>query len=122
MTTRALSRDERFTVLALLIPVALISLFVYYPAVKTFFVSFTSRDLRAPLAERIVFLSNYGRLLTRPEFWQVTGRTLLIVAMVLVLEILLGFLIALLLHQKFRGRGVVRALVILPWMLPSVLG
>jgi multiple sugar transport system permease protein len=102
------------------IPVALLSVFVYYPAIHTFLVSFTSRDLRAPLTERIVLFGNYGRLLTRPEFWQVTGRTLLIVAMVLVVETLLGFFIALLLNQKFPGRGVLRALVILPWMLPPV--
>ncbi len=82
--------------------------------------SFTSRDLRAPQAERIVFLSNYGKLITQGEFWQVTGRTLFIVVLVLVIEILVGFFIALLLNQKFPGRGVVRALVILPWMLPPV--
>jgi len=94
------------------IPVALLSVFVYYPAIHTFLVSFTSRDLRAPLTERIVLLGNYGRLLTRAEFWQVTGRTLLIVVMVLVAETLL--------NRKFPGRGVLRALVILPWMLPPV--
>jgi multiple sugar transport system permease protein len=115
-----LTRDERFTALALVIPVALLSVFIYYPAIRTFLVSFTSLDLRAPLNNHFVLLGNYGRLVTRPEFWQVTGRTLLIVAMVLVVETLLGFLIALLLNQKFPGRGVLRALVILPWMLPPV--
>jgi multiple sugar transport system permease protein len=56
----------------------------------------------------------------KPEFWQVTGRSLLIVVCTLPLEILIGFLIALLLNENFPGRGIVRALVILPWILPPV--
>ena len=117
---RLISRDERFVALALLLPVVLLAFIVYFPAIQTFFVSLTAWDLRLQGSDRFIFLSNYHKLLTDPEFWQVTGRTLVIVAFVLILELGIGFLTALLLNEKFRGRALVRALVILPWMLPPV--
>src|SRR5205823_5188581 len=70
--------------------------------------------------EKFTFLDNYSKLLADSEFWQVTGRSLLLVAVVLPLEIGIGFLVALLLNERFPGRGIVRTLVILPWMLPPV--
>jgi ABC-type sugar transport system permease subunit len=98
----------------------LVTLFIYYPAVNTFITSFTNKNLRMPGVEKFVFLNNYLRLLTMPEFWAVVWRSLIIVVGALPLEILIGFAIALVLNECFPGRGVMRTLVILPWMLPPV--
>jgi multiple sugar transport system permease protein len=115
------SYDKRFIVI-ILAPIAiLIALLIYYPALDTFQNSLTSRNLR--LRNRLtefIFFENYSRLLTDDEFWQVTGRSFIVVALTLPLEMGIGFAVALLLNERFRGRGLVRALVILPWMLPPV--
>jgi multiple sugar transport system permease protein len=115
------SRDDRFILIILVPIVILIAVFIYYPAFDTLRTSMTSRNLRlVGQGETFTFLDNYGKLLSDKEFWQVTGRSFLLVAVVLPLEITIGFLVALLLNEKFPGRGIVRTLVILPWMLPPV--
>ncbi|HEX2978893.1 MAG TPA: sugar ABC transporter permease [Anaerolineaceae bacterium] len=118
---RTFSRNSWLFILLLLLPaLLLVTIFVYYPSVTTFISSFTNKNLRIPGADDFVGIKNYVTLLSKPEFWQVTGRSLLLVALTLPLEILIGFAIALLLNENFPGRGIVRALVILPWMLPPV--
>jgi ABC-type sugar transport system permease subunit len=113
---------DRFFVLAVLLPIALlVAALVYVPAVDTFRTSLTNRNLRQPNRPiEFIGLGNYERLLTGSETWQVTGRSLTVVAVTLPLELALGLGIALLLNEKFPGRSIVRTLVILPWMLPPV--
>lgn len=108
--------------LAVLLPIALlVAALVYVPAVDTFRTSLTNRNLRQPNRPiEFIGLGNYERLLTGNETWQVTGRSLTVVAVTLPLELALGLGIALLLNERFPGRSIVRTLVILPWMLPPV--
>lgn len=115
------SRDTRF-ILIILVPIMiLMALLVYYPAVDTFQNSLTNRNLRLRnKPTEFIGVENYTRLLADDEFWQVTGRSLVVVAITLPLEMIIGFAVALLLNERFRGRAVVRTLVILPWMLPPV--
>ncbi len=111
---------RNFIILAMFMPIVLLIFIIYYPAVVTFFTSLTSKNLRLPGTQHFVFLKNYHTLLKTKEFWTVTLRTLVIVVFTLILEITIGFLIALLLNENFKGRGIVRTLVIIPWMLPPV--
>lgn len=100
--------------------VVLVGLFIYYPAFDTFQTSLTSENLRINRPPKFIYFENYVRLLTEAEFWEVTGRSFVVVFLTLPLEIVVGFLIALLLNERFPGRGIVRTLVIVPWMLPPV--
>ncbi len=120
MTLR--SFEDRVFVLAVLLPIALlVAALIYVPAVDTLRTSLTNRNLRQPNRPiEFVGLSNYQRLLTGNEMWQVTERSLTVVALTLPLELALGLGVALLLNERFPGRGIVRTLVILPWMLPPV--
>jgi multiple sugar transport system permease protein len=63
--------------------------------------------------------ANWLRLLQDPRFWQDTGQTLRFAFCSVGLELLLGLAIALLLNQPLRGRGLVRAVTLLPWALPT---
>jgi len=109
-------------VLAVLLPIALlVAALVYVPALDTFRTSLTNRNLRQPNRPiEFIGLANYQRLLTGNETWEVTERSLRVVALTLPLELALGLGIALLLNEKFPGRSIVRTLAILPWMLPPV--
>ncbi|MFQ5663926.1 MAG: carbohydrate ABC transporter permease [Terriglobia bacterium] len=71
---------------------------------------------------RFVGLENYAFLLRDARFWNALGNTAYFVALSVTLELGLGLGFALLLNQKFRGRGLARALVLLPWAVPNVVG
>ena len=66
-----------------------------------------------------VGLANWQRLLGDGRFWQDAGQTLRFAGVSVGLELALGLAIALLLHQRWRGRGLVRSLALLPWALPT---
>ncbi len=63
--------------------------------------------------------ANWQRLLEDGRFWQDTAQTLRFAGVSVALELLLGLALALLLHQPFRGRGLLRAAALLPWALPG---
>jgi len=117
---RILARDPVFIFLILLPIVSLVTGFIYYPAANTFQTSLTSENLRIRRPAEYIGLDNYDFLIHDAEFWEVTRRSLVVVLLTLPLEMLIGFLVALLLNEPFRGRGIVRTLVILPWMMPPV--
>lgn len=71
-------------------------------------------------AGRFVGLDNYARLARDARFWNALGNTAYFTIVSVALEMLLGLLMALLLQRAFRGRGVLYALVLLPWAVPTV--
>ncbi|MBE0690130.1 MAG: sugar ABC transporter permease [Anaerolineae bacterium] len=120
MSRDGLNRDTLF-VLTLLVPIIVfVVILIYYPAIDTFATSLTNRNLRLNRPAEVIQLENYSYLLTNDEFWEVTGRSFVLVAITLPLEMIIALAGALLLNQRFPGRGVVRTLVILPWMVPPV--
>jgi multiple sugar transport system permease protein len=53
------------------------------------------------------------------EFWGATGTTYLLSAVTVVLETLIGLGMALVMNQAFKGRGIIRAAVLVPWAIPT---
>ncbi|MBU1155806.1 MAG: sugar ABC transporter permease [Proteobacteria bacterium] len=72
------------------------------------------------LGEPFVGLGNYARLLSDPTARASAGVTLIFVAVSTLCEVALGTLMALALDKSFRGRGLVRAAVLVPWAIPTV--
>jgi ABC-type sugar transport system permease subunit len=93
---------------------------IYLPAADTLQTSFTNENLRIRKPAEFLGLDNYIRLLGDAEFWEVTGRSVLLVLIVLPLELIIAFAAALLLNEHFPGRGLVRGLVLIPWLVPPV--
>ena len=89
------------------------------PILFTLWLSFR-RQLPIFGISRFAGLDNYHFLLTDGRFWAAMVHTLYFVILSVGLELALGLAIALLLHQEFPGRGVARALVLIPWAVPSV--
>lgn len=67
-----------------------------------------------------VGLKNYAALISDWQFWRTALITLQFAAGTVVGSLVLGLLVALLLNQRFRGRSVVRMLLIIPWAMPLV--
>jgi multiple sugar transport system permease protein len=96
----------------------LIGIFVILPIVGALITSFY-RD--TPFAERtFIGLQNYSELFGDEVAHGTIGFTLLFVLTSTAFEILLGMGLALVIHQQFRGRGLVRAAVLIPWAIPTV--
>src|SRR5258708_13359200 len=106
---------------AVLLPIILlIGIFIYYPAVDTFRTSFTNWNLRINRPPQGMGCENYTRLVVDRVLWEVTGRSLVVVLRTLPLEMFTAFWIALLLNERFRGRSMIRTIVLVPWMVPPV--
>lgn len=63
--------------------------------------------------------ANWARLAHDPRFWQDAWQTLRFAGVSVLLELGLGLLMALALHRPSRARGLLRALVLIPWALPG---
>ena len=98
---------------------ALMTFIIGWPLAKTVAVSFTDAKLLGGDVHWLG-LANFQRVLAAPAFYEVVWTTIRFVLISVGAEFLLGLLAALLLDQKFHGRGIVRALMILPWALPTV--
>jgi len=67
-----------------------------------------------------VGLENYLYLLQDPDFRQALWNTLRFTAISVSLETVLGLAIALIIHSNFKGRGLVRTAILIPWAIPTV--
>lgn len=105
----------------LLPALAVTALVVLFPVVRT--VGFSLQDylLYDPDAARFVGLANFAALANDEAFWISLQHTLVWTGGTVALQFLLGLGTALLLNQSFWWRGAARALVIVPWALPSVI-
>lgn len=65
-------------------------------------------------------LDNFRRALGNPAFWNSLGTTLLYSTLTMLGSVTLGLLLALALRRPFRGRGIVRALLLVPYVLPLI--
>lgn len=112
-------RADRRLGYALLLPaLVLIAVFLLLPVLSALV---TSLYVDTPFAERrFVGLENYVRLARDDLARETFGFTFLFVGISVPLEILLGLIFALAIHQSFRGRGLVRAAVLIPWAIPTV--
>ena len=99
-----------------------VCLVVFIPAAKALIMSLQSYDLRyGPESIAFIGMKNFGQIFRDELFWSSFLRTLLMVVVCVSLQFILGFALALLLNRGFYGRGVVRAVSMIPWVVPGVL-
>jgi multiple sugar transport system permease protein len=105
----------------LLTPAVLATLVVVFlPMLEAIVTSLYDFILWKPNASRFVGLGNYLKLLQDPVFWISAGHTAVWIGLTVPLQMGLGLIAALLLNRQFPWRGLARALVVIPWALPSV--
>ena len=100
---------------------AIMAIVTGYPLLSTIRLSFTDTSLVGSNAGvSWVGLENFAYALTDPDFRQAFFRSLYFAFVSVGIEVVLGVLVALLLNQRFVGRAFVRALIVLPWALPTI--
>jgi trehalose/maltose transport system permease protein len=87
---------------------------------RTVFFSFTDATLENLRESNFVGIDNFINLARDQEWWQAVLNTFIIVAVSVPLETALGMIVALILHRNFRGRGWMRAIVLVPWVIPTI--
>lgn len=114
------SYTSRITSLCFILPAVLVvGLLLLYPVATSIFYSFTSKHLIKP-NYKFVFLDNYIKVLTDPEFLNAFLISIKWTVCSLIGQILVGFTAALALEHINRGKGVYRTLLIIPWAFPSI--
>ena len=112
-------RREEWTAYLFVLPlVAVIVLFIVVPVLGTFWTSLFRDVTYLPI--KFAFLSNYKRLFADGNFRQSLRFTLLFVATTIPIEMVLGTIFALILNERLRYRNALRATVLIPWAVPTI--
>jgi multiple sugar transport system permease protein len=115
-----LLEDERWLAFALLVPtMVLLGLFIAYPFVRGILLSVT--DTRVGVPGDFVGMANFERIWHDSIFRQAVYNTFLYTAVTTVFKLGLGLWLALLLNRHFKGKAFVRAFILLPFIIPTVL-
>ncbi|MDD3761895.1 MAG: sugar ABC transporter permease [Nevskiales bacterium] len=91
-----------------------------WPLARTVWLGFTDATFGAADRAQWVGLNNYVYLLQDPDWWGAVWNTVLFAGASVALETVLGLAIALSLNARFGGRGALRAAILIPWAIPTV--
>ena len=115
------SRAERRLAWTLCAPAVITMLLVTgYPIAYAIYLSLQKVDLRFPDENEFVGLSNYVDVLTSTTWWGDVWNTAIITVSSVALELVLGMAIALVMHRAIFGRGPVRAAILIPYGIVTV--
>ncbi len=109
--------DYLYVLPAFIVLLIVIAYPVYYTIELSFFKTPPGLQLRE---KTFIGLDNYRAILTSSVFWEVTWNTVIWTVASTFFAFLLGFAAALSLHREFVGRGVLRAILIIPWVVSAV--
>src|SRR5215217_1618867 len=112
--------ERRLAALMISPSMLIIALVAAYPLGYAFWLSLNEYSVRVPGLKRFVGFDNYSEALSSPEFWDALSVTAIFSAVSVVLELLIGLGMALVMHQAFRGRALLRATVLVPWAILTV--
>jgi multiple sugar transport system permease protein len=91
-----------------------------YPMLYSLWLSLFRYDLRFPDERQFIGLQNYLTVLSSPTWWQSLFNTALITVGSVAVELVLGFIIALVMHRAIVGRRIVRTAVLVPYGIITV--
>jgi len=114
-----LDRESVFSWLMLAPPLLFLAAFVGYPFCYGLFLSLQDR----PVAQPGVFvgLKNFTTNFQDPVFWRVASNTFIYTGIATLLKAVGGLGLALAMNQQFRMKNLVRAVLLLPFIVPTVL-
>ena len=112
---------ERKLALAMLSPsMIVIALVAAYPIGYAIWLSLNEYSVRVPGLSRFAGFDNYTEAFASTEFWEAVIATFLFTAISVTIELLVGLGMALAMHEAFRGRGILRTVVLVPWAVLTV--
>ncbi|HWN68347.1 MAG TPA: sugar ABC transporter permease [Haliangium sp.] len=129
MSQSDLTRSRLLSAWLFLLPMLVVLLLVAgYPLIQTVWMGFTDANLTDLSQRKFIGIENYyvsadGKsygLLADEDWWNAVWNTLEFAVVSVLIETVLGLVVALVLNAQFRFRGLVRAAVLIPWAIPTV--
>jgi len=115
------TRAERRLGWMLCAPAVIVMLLVTgWPIINAFILSLQRADLRFPDANQFIGFDNYGTVLSSSLWWEDVLHTLIITVVTVGIELVLGMLLALVMHRAIFGRGTVRTSILIPYGIVTV--
>ncbi len=115
------TKAERRLALRLCAPAVIVMLLVtVYPILYAIVLSVQKVDLRFPEESGFVGLANYQAVLSSPLWWQDLFNTTLVTVISVAIELVLGMILALVMHRALFGRGLIRTSVLIPYGIVTV--
>ncbi len=114
-------RKKSIPYLMLLPTLALITVFMLYPMFRTIQLSFQNSTILTEANAIFIGLTNYKNLMKDDVFIKSVQNTIPWTIINVLLQLVIGTLIALMLNQKFKGRGLMRALAFSPWAVGGMI-
>jgi len=115
------AKAERRLAYMLCAPAVIVMLAVTaYPVLDAVWLSLHRADLRFPSRNTWIGLDNYGTVLSSSKWWADVWHTVLITVVSVSIELVLGMLLALVMHRALVGRGVVRTAALVPYGIVTV--
>jgi trehalose/maltose transport system permease protein len=116
-----IARNKSFQAWLFLAPLlAMLLIVAAWPLLRTILFSLTDASLSDLTVWKFVGLANYLYLFSDPLWWRAVGNTLIFTLLSVGLETMLGLIIALTLDAHLPGRGLIRAAILIPWAIPTV--
>ena len=91
-----------------------------WPLLRTIWFGFTDARLDDMAAAEFIGLGNFVLLAEDETWWRAVRNTVWFTVVSVSLETVLGMIIALVLNARFAGRGLMRAAVLIPWAIPTI--
>ena len=116
-------RGERFAKILFVVPAALLMVALFgYPVVKNLTMSFQDYSLKTFFTGKAPFvgLENYVQVVTDPIFTKAMANTAIFTIASIAFQFVIGMLLVLFFHKSFPLSGVLRALFLLPWLIPLI--
>jgi trehalose/maltose transport system permease protein len=113
------SRRARSAWLMVAPALLIIALTAGYPLLQTFRYAFTNASFLRPGEDKFVGFTNFTYLLGNADWWTSVRNTVIFSGWSVILEFALGLALALIINSNFRGRGLMRAAILVPWAIPT---
>jgi trehalose/maltose transport system permease protein len=115
-------RQTRVAWMMLFPALAIVGFVAFYPLGVTIYQSFTNEQFLAGIEPtKWVGLANYRELIHDSIFRDAVVTTVKFTGITVFFEFLLGMIIALVVNSSFKGRGAMRAVMLVPWAIPTVI-
>ncbi|MCH3918015.1 MAG: sugar ABC transporter permease [Spirochaetia bacterium] len=111
-------KDARLGVKLVLPSVVIIGMLIIYPIFYNIYLSFFNVKITGETT--YIGTANYIKVLTDPTFWASVLTTFVYVIATTVLTTAMGLIVAMVMNKKFKGRPVVRSIILLPYIAPVI--